>query len=246
MSIRHVVKTAAACSAATLCGVAFLLIVGAGPAGADLVSGNTTLSAQGTVTPGTPYSSGQTITVTVTANSVLSNANLVANNVPGQTTGDPTGNYYIEECTDLGGTVGAIASSASGCEPATDDLTISKTSDGSFTDSGYIVYDLPDPGTLGSAAMTGTCGVAPNYCVLGIFATNPQSSSGFTYPHLFSAPFQVDKQADFGTGAETGLNPGDGTPEVPLAIGLPLLALAVFGGGWAIRNRRRQRQEQTA
>jgi hypothetical protein len=248
MSLRHVVKTAAACSAATLCGVAFALAAGAGPAGADLVSGNTTLStasSTGTVTPGTPYSSGQTITVTVTPNSVLNNTNLVNNNVPGQTAGNPTGDYYIEECTDPGGTVGAIASTATGCEPATDDFTTSKTTNGAFTDSGYIVYDLPDSGTLGSAEMVGTCGEAPNYCVLGIFATNPQSSNGFSYPHLFSAPFQMDKQSDFGSGAETGINPGDGTPEVPLAIGLPLAALAVFGG-WTIRNRRRHRQEQAA
>jgi len=255
MSIRHVVKTVAACSAATLCGAAFVLVVGAGPAGASLVStdGNTTLSTQGTVTPGTPYSSGQTITVSGIANSVLSNANLAANKVPGQYTlvgGNPvpsgaTGDFYIEECTDPGGSIGSIASSASGCESATDDFTVSKTNDGSFTDSSYTVFDLPDPGTLGSATMSGKCDVAPNQCVLGIFATNPQSGSGFSYPHLFSAPFQVDQQADFGSGFETGINPGDGTPEVSLAIGLPLAALAVFGG-WTIRNRRRHKQEQVA
>jgi hypothetical protein len=246
MSIRHVVKTVAACSAATLCGVVFALTVGAaGPAGADLVNGSTTLSAQGTVTPGTPYSSGQTITVTAAANSTLDNANLVATNTPGQSAGNANGNYYIEECTDPGGTIANIASSASGCEAATDDVTVSKTEDGSFTDTGYIVYDLPDPGTLGSATMVGTCGQAPNYCVLGIFAANPQSGSGYSFPHIFSAPFQVDQQADFGTGVEQGLNPGDGTPEVPLAIGLPLAALAVFGG-FTIRNRRRHRKTQAA
>ena len=60
---------------------------------------------------------------------------------------------------------------------------------------------------------------------LGIFATNP-NTTGFSYPHLFSAPFQIT----VGDGQDLGDNPGDGTPEVPLAIGLPLAALAVVGG----------------
>ena len=239
--------------AATLAVIALIGVTPGGAATLTSSDGITSLTTQGTVTPGTPYSSGQTITVSGIANSVLSNANLAANKVPGQYTlvgGNPvasgaTGNFYIEECTDPGGTIGTLPTSASGCESATDDFTVSKTNDGSFTDSSYTVFDLPDPGTLGSATMSGKCDVAPNQCVLGIFATNPQSGSGFSYPHLFSAPFQVDQQADFGSGFETGINPGDGTPEVSLAIGLPLAALAVFGG-WTIRNRRRHKQEQVA
>ena len=204
------------------------------------------------MTPGTPYSSGQTITVTGIANSTLNNTSLGDACVPGQfvaptctgsnPTGTASGVFYIEECTDPGGLVANLPNSASGCEAATDDVSVSKTTNGSFYDSGFTVYALPDPGTLGSASMTGTCGVAPNQCVIGIFGANPQSGNGFSYPHLFSAPFQVDKQADFGTGAESGLNPGDGTPEVPLAIGLPLAALAVVGG-FTIRSRRRRQQQ---
>ena len=45
-----------------------------------------------------------------------------------------------------------------------------------------------------------------------------------------------------GDGSDAGANPGDGTPEVPLAIGLPLAALGVFGG-WSLRNRRRRQQQ---
>jgi hypothetical protein len=88
--------------------------------------------------------------------------------------------------------------------------------------------------------MTGKCDVAPNQCVIGIFAANPSpaAGNGFAFPHLFSAPFQVI----VGDGTDTGANPGDGTPEVPLAIGLPLAALAVFGG-FTIRNRRRRQQQ---
>jgi hypothetical protein len=243
MSIRHVVKTVAVSSAATLCGAALALGLGVGAASANsLVSpdGTTTLSTQGSVTSGTPYTSGQTITISGSANSTLSNANLVANAVPGQSTNNPTGNFYFEECTDVGGTAANLPTGPSNCEAATDDFTsVSKTDDGSFDDPSYAIFALPDS-NLGSATMVGTCGQAPNYCVIGIFATNP-NTTGFSYPHLFSAPFQ----STIGDGQEAGDNPGDGTPEVPLAVGLPLAALAVIGG-FTIRNRRRHRREEVA
>src|ERR1700722_17217619 len=191
MSIRHVVKTVAASSAVTLCGAALVLGVGAGPAGASSLSnGPTTLSTQGTVTAGTPYSSGQTITVDVAANSTMNNAGLVAAQTPGQSAGQSSGNFVIEMCTDPGGLPANLPTTSSGCEAATRDLTNSITPDGSLNDTGYIVYDLPDPGTLGSATMVGKCDVAPNQCVLGIFAASPQTN-GFSFPHLFSAPFQM-------------------------------------------------------
>ena len=153
--------------------------------------GVTTLAPIGTVTPG-PYTSGQSIQITGTANAVLDNANLVANSVPGQTTGNPTGSFYFEECTDPGGLAANLPTTSSGCEAATDDFTsVQKSSDGSFDDPSYIVYALPDPGTLGSATMVGTCDVAPNTCVIGIFAENP-GTTGFNYPHLFSAPFNIE------------------------------------------------------
>ncbi len=243
MSIRHVLKTVAVTSAATACAAVFALGIGSGVAGANTLTspdGNTTLTTQGTVTSGTPYTSGQSITVNVQMNSVLSNANLVAAKVPGQTAGNPTGSFYLEECTDPGGLVANLPTQASNCEEGTIDASVSKTSNGSANDS-FTVYALPDQASLGLPTMTGTCGGAPNYCVVGIFAASPQSGNGFSYPFLFSAPFQTT----VGDGQDLGDNPGDGTPEVPLAIGLPLAALAVFGG-FTIRNRRRRKQEQAA
>ena len=163
-----------------------LIAVGSAPGEASLVSsdGITTLATTGTVTPG-PYASGQTIEITGTANSVLNNANLVANAVPGQTAGNPTGAFYFEECTDPGGLVANLPTTSSGCEAATIDFTsVTKTSDGSFDVPSYTVYDLPDPGTLGSATMVGTCDVAPNTCVVGIFAENPGPAGSAT--HTFS------------------------------------------------------------
>ncbi len=123
MSIRHVFRTVALSSAAALCGGALALGVGVGAASADISNGTTTLSATGPVTAGTPYSSGQNIEIKGVANSTLSNANLVANSVPGQTTGNPTGAFFFEECTDVGGTVAGLPTTSSGCEAATDDFT---------------------------------------------------------------------------------------------------------------------------
>jgi hypothetical protein len=242
MSIRHAVKAVAATGAATLCGAALVLTLGVGTAGASsLVSsdGNTTLSTEGTVSAGTPYDSGQTIEVSVQANSTLSNANLCQSQFSGlnQTCGNPTGFYYIEECVDPGGLATNLPTTPTGCEHGTEDESQAKSTDGSSDDTGFLVYDLPDATNLGAPNMVGKCDVSPNQCVIGIFSGDPQNG-GFAFPHLFSAPFQVDK----GDGQDDGASPGDGTPEVPLAIALPLVALLGVGG-WAIRSRRKQRQQ---
>jgi hypothetical protein len=235
MKIRHVVKTVAVSGAATICAAVFALSVGSGVAGANTLTsgdGNTNLNTIGTVASGTPYSSGQTITVQVNANATLANGNLPV--------ADQGGNYYMEECGAPGG---VLPTTTAACEPAT--LTTSaKTSSGGFSKA-FQVFDLPDPGTLGSTTSTAVCDAAPHTCVIGIFVVNPGTANPFPLPHLFSAPFQMDQQADFGQGVEAGLNPGDGTPEVPLAIGLPLAGIALFGG-LTLRNRRRRQHAQEA
>jgi hypothetical protein len=85
--------------------------------------------------------------------------------------------------------------------------------------------------------MIGICGVAPNQCVLGIFTSNIYTSDAFSYPHLFSAPFQVT----VGDGQDNGDNPGDGTPETPCALALPILAVGLLGSGVWVRRRRSAR-----
>ena len=240
MSIRHGMKMVAVSGAATVCAAVFALSVGSGVAGADLSSGPTTLStpagttAGAPVTAGHPYTSGEVIAVNVAANSTMNNTALAAAGVP------TSGNFYLLECTDTNGT---LPSGPSNCEAATV-ITAAHGSDGSMSATGtggFTVYDLPDS-SLGAPTMTGKCDLQPNDCVVGIFSENPGSAgaAAFSTPHLFSAPFQTT----VGDGADIGNNPGDGTPEVPLAIGLPLAAVAVFGG-FTLRNRRR-RQRQAA
>jgi hypothetical protein len=164
---------------------------------------------------------------------VLSEANLAANGAP------TTGNFYVEECTDPGGLPANLPTQPHNCEAATL-YTAPKSSNGSLSLTGsdaFTVWDLPDPDTLGEPTMTGTCDVAPNQCVLGIFAANPYSGGGFGYPHLFSAPFQVT----VGDGLDQGDNPGDGTPEAAYALALPSLAMGLFGSVVWVRRRRSAR-----
>ena len=182
-----------------------------GIAGAQLVSGDgyTTVSPADTetVTPG-PFTSGQLITVDVGANPTLSTAGQTGAGAPA-----PTGLYYFEECEDFDGTTANLPTSFSGCEEATLDTESGDTSTGEVS-----AYDdfparaLPDANIEPSGpTMTDApaqCDVAPYYCVVGIFASNPNSGhSGFSYPHLWSAPFQVS----VGDGMDLGDNPGDGT-----------------------------------
>ena len=83
--------------------------------------------------------------------------------------------------------------------------------------NGYSVLALPDP-ILGTSAIT--CGVAPNACVIGIFA----NQNDFTKPHLFSAPFQVSSNG----GLDDGSNPGDGTSSANGAPSITSAAATTF------------------
>ncbi len=67
---------------------------------------------------------------------MLDNANLVANGVPGQTTGNPTGTFYVYECTDPGGLSANLPTQPYDCEAQTLDLSDGKSDNGAFIFSG--------------------------------------------------------------------------------------------------------------
>ena len=147
----------------------------------------------------------------------------------------------VEECDDPGGTTAGLpAVPKNNCDSQTLGTTTAVNADGSFSFSNtntppnpYTVYWLPDVPTFGeNPDAVPTCGTAPNYCVLYL---GPDQTN-FADPHLFSAPFLVTNNGDDG-----GEDPGDGTPEAPLAIGIPLLGLAVGGSTLYLRRRRRSR-----
>ncbi len=195
----------------------------ANPSGTQLPDAVITLSPDPVtnLTPaaGTPYSSGQTIAVNVDPNTALST----------------TGAVKIIECADPGGLPGNLPTSVSSCDTSTiQGDGIIPASDGSFIyggpndtigGNGYQVIALPSAGHSPSPTMCGTAAVP---CVLWI----GDDYNNFQTHQLWSLPFQVVYTNGHGA------NPGDGTPEVPLAIGLPLAAAGLFAGGLTLRRRR--------
>jgi hypothetical protein len=163
-----------------------------------------------TVIPGTPYSSGQTVEISVPAENVL-----VANT-----------NVEILECEAPNG---VLPTQPSQCDPNTKSAdTIHPAADGSFSISDYPIYATPDS-NIGDTAGSPVCGnTVAHECVLGFF----DNYNSFTSPYLVSQPFLIVPSP-----GDDGANPGDGTPEVPLAIGLPLLAAGIVAGSVLYRRR---------
>ncbi len=201
MSVPHVKRVVTLCLGALLGSAALVAGVLVTPAGASTLlsaDGFTSLTTQGTVTAHTPYASGQTISITVAPNSTMNNAAMVA-------AGYPSGADPIKflECADPGGT--KLPTAKTDCDPGTVATISGAGNDGSMSvtgpPGGFQVLALPDP-NLGGGPIT--CGFAPNYCVVGIFA----DQNDFTKPHLFSAPFVVAPDG----GADSGQPAGDGTP----------------------------------
>lgn len=223
MKIRRLIKTVSVSAAATACaGIGALAF--AGSAGAATSYPNAIVPQTG-FTPGTPFDSGQQVDVVVPANSILT----------------PNANIYLLECAAPNG---VLPTSTTQCDGNTGYAggTISVESNGAVdlandTPFGnlYPIYALPDKHKLGESSPAGaTCGLgAANECVLYI-GQGGGGDTGMALPHVFSQVFQVNLDpTDSGTA-----NPGDGTPEFPLAVGLPLAAVGIFGGTVLMRRRR--------
>ena len=220
MSIRQAARRVVTATAALSAVTAFTVLSLGTPAGATTpTSGSVVPGAAvpvGTYTGG-PFSSGQGINVVIPANSVFSN----------------TTNLAIEECAAPNGVIPTLPAACDG--NTINGPTIKSNADGSVyfqseTGSLYTVYALPDSTSLGEGSSGPTCGnTAATECILYI----GYNQNDFTKPHVWSQPFLISANADDG-----GENPGDGTPEVPLAILLPASALGLFGGTALIRRRR--------
>jgi hypothetical protein len=225
MSIGNVVRRVVACFAATAAAGAIVALAFASPAGADGPANNTIVpnsaQAQTPYTPGTPFDSGQGIDVVLPANSLFNS--------------DET--LTIEECSAPNG---VIPTQTSACNGGTaNGPSVSPNSDGSFdyiNNSGnplnqpYPVYYTPDS-LIGNTSTSPACGnTAATECILFIGL----NANDFTQNHVWSQPFFVhpDPNGDSGT-----VNPGDGTPEVPLAIMLPAAAMGLVAGIVLVRRR---------
>jgi hypothetical protein len=218
MSIRHVTRRViAGLGAVSLAGLVSVLAFGGsawavGPTQGSQVPNSA--QCQGASCPGGPFSSGQTVKIVIPANSVFSSGVSI----------------HIIECAKSVVTATTDALALPLCDGLTGNGdTVLAGADGSFTYTNQIVYALPDTNLGEGSTNTPKCDTS-NACV---FYIGTDSTHPFSSPHFFSQTFSVK----FTTG-DTGANPGDGTPEVPLAIGLPLLAAGLLGGTLFLRRRR--------
>jgi hypothetical protein len=216
MPLRRAVKTVATTAAIGASAAIGVLAFG-GTAGA-LTNGTQypgTALAQTPFTPGTPFDSGQVIEVKVPANTIF----------------PPSQNVQIQECQALPG--GLPPTSITACDGLTTyPSTNLPKADGSFDIKDYSLYSLPNALSLGETPSSAVHCDLGHPCVLYI-GLNAQD---FTQPHIWSQAFVIHPNA-----TDTAPNPGDGTPELPLAIGLPLAAAGIVGGSVLFRRRRSAR-----
>jgi hypothetical protein len=124
-----------------------------------------------TVSPGGPFQSGQTIAISVGANSVFT----------------PHSAVNVLECADPGGTVANLPKDDSSCDGNTIQAnTIIVADNGSFSETGYTLYQLPSAALGEQANFQPVCNES-NPCVLYI----GQDQNDFTAPKLFSALFTI-------------------------------------------------------
>ena len=159
--------------------------------------GTVTLATNGTITSHTPYSSGQTISIAVTANTTMNNASLAA-------AGFPSGAVSIKalECADPGGLAANLPTKPTECQPDTIVSISGAATDGSMSFPSYTVYALPDVLTFGEPSNGTPLCDNGDACVIGLFSNQNDLSK----PHIFSAPFYVAANAD-----DAGEGPGDGS-----------------------------------
>jgi hypothetical protein len=231
MFIRQAARRVAVTLAAVSAAGAFSLATLTSPAGATTPSQGASGPYAVAVSPftaGDAYSSGQAINVVVPANSLFVS----------------TSNVNILECAAPNGVLPTLPNECDG--NTIQGPTILPNSDGSINlqaegDGLYQVFALPDSLSLGESPSSAVkCGdTAATECVLYI----GENQGDFTAPHVFSQPFFIaansDDKGDFpGDGSSSTIAPPPQTPEVPLAIILPVAAMGLLGGSVVVRRRR--------
>jgi hypothetical protein len=237
MFIRQAVRRVAVVVASVSAASAFSIAMMAGPAGAapptsGSIVPNSAVPIDTNFTAGTPFSSGQNINVVVPANSVFTST---------------TQDINVLECSAPNG---VIPTSPSACDGNTiNGPTLTANGDGSIdfqasTGSGYPVYALPDTHLFETPSGVPCGNTAATECILYIGV----QQSDFTQPHVWSQPFFITANADDlgGNPGDGSANPGNGLPEVPFAILLPIAAMGAIGGTVLIRRRRLSRVSSDA
>ena len=140
----------------------------------------------------------QVVTVSVAPNSTFSVQSL-------ESAGFPSGAVIIkiQECADPGGLASNLPTEPTQCDPTTLLANATAEQNGSLTFSDYTIYALPDVAEIG--ASNGTLCDMSHWCVIGLFS----NQHDLTKPHLFSAPFQVDKTST--TSGDPSTSPASGS-----------------------------------
>jgi hypothetical protein len=220
MSVRHVAGRVIVSVAATAAVGTFAALTFTAPAGAaGPASGSIVPNAAQPVAPftaGQPFDSGQTINVVIPANSAFA--------APDNSTAKK-----ILECSAPNG---VVPTNPAACDGNTvQGPSVVSLADGSFTLQNYQLFALPDSVSLAEGPGGPVCGnTLATECILFI----GDNQNDFTTPHLWSQPFLINAN-----GNDLAANPGDGTPEVPMAILLPVSAMGLLGITVLIRRRRK-------
>jgi hypothetical protein len=183
---------------------------GSGSTPAPAISTGAPLVALVTNAPNGPFSSGQYIEVKLGPNSVVK----------------PHSRVYIEECDPP---TGGTKSWRRECDRRTRQSDeIRASADGSVDYPNYPIYALPDKTILDESSRHRPRCDLTHACVL--FVGQDLEDVGH---QVLSLPFNVNP-----TPGDTGANPGNGVPEAPYVLALPVMALGIFGGSVFIRRRR--------
>jgi hypothetical protein len=207
MSIRNASRRlatvlAASVLAGTVAGLAAQPAFASGPANATQVPGSALPI--GSFTAETPFSSGQTIEVTIPANSDL----------------QPGFKVNILECADPNGSPASLPTDITGCDGKTvQGDTVLVRSDGSVLYQNYTVFALPDSASLGESPSDAPACDLSHECVLYV----GENENDFTAPHVFSQPFYVAPNS-----GDLGTSPGDGSSQNLHFAGVPAHPFAGF------------------
>ncbi len=165
-----------------------------------------------TLSPSGNYTDGQSISVSVGPNSYFT----------------PHAGVKILECADPGGSAANLPTDDTTCDGNTiQGASILVANDGSFSESGYQVYLLPNA-VLGEQSNNQPICNQTHACVLYV----GQNQSDFTAPKVFSAPFLISPSSSTttstaagATGSKSGSS-GTSTTTVPATSA----AVSVTGG----------------
>jgi len=147
------------------------------------------------LSPNGNFSNGQTISVTVGANGMFT----------------PHAGVNILECADPGGSAANLPTDITACDGNTiQGTTVLVTGDGSFSESSYQVYSLPNS-VLGEQTNAKPICNQTNYCVLYV----GQNQNDFTAPKTFSVPFLISQSSGTTPASTTAGASSTGTSGTP-------------------------------